>query len=254
MDRPASIRDLQRKLSALRALDLLGGVDLPFELEDLEKRVYELTEVGNDELESWAGVASEPPGAWGVSSEGLRSLDELEGEIETWQASLAARYSHARVGLLTDEYRLRALQHRRAFVRDAIDARGSARAPRVLVAVDSVAWRARARHLLTRAGYEVRLADDAAHAWTLLQSVYFDALVLHAGGDRHGVELIHSARASNALSDLPIVMSGASSDPEEREAAFAAGADAYVWNCDPETGRQLVDAIEDLIGGDASAD
>jgi CheY-like chemotaxis protein len=95
----------------------------------------------------------------------------------------------------------------------------------------------------------VQVAEDVGSAWQLLQSLHFDALLLDAGdGMLDAFQLLDAARASDALSDLPIVISGVWDDPSERDAAFAAGADAYVGNCDRETGRLLIDAVDRLVG------
>jgi len=275
MSRPLPVFELRRKLSPLRALDAIPRVSLPALLEDLEKRelirlqtsvsrrgaqgVYELTDAGRDELAAWMSEDRDP------SSERAPLLDssheraglewiqqhlgELDDEIATWQASLADRIAHSRLAQLGDERRLRALQQRSSFVWDAIDEPGGERPPRVLVAADSVAWRARSRHLLDSAGYEVQVAENARHAWELLQSRHFDALLLDAGdGMLDSFQLLDAARASDTLSDLPIVVSGVWDDPIERDAALTAGADAYVGNCDRETGRLLIEAIDRLVG------
>ena len=275
MSRPLPVFELRRKLSPLRALDAIPRVSLPALLEDLEKRelirlqtsvsrrgaqgVYELTDAGRDELAAWMSEDRDP------SSERAPLLDssheraglewiqqhlgELDDEIATWQSSVADRIAHSRLARLADERRLRALQQRSAFVRDAIDEPGSERLPRVLVAADSVAWRARSRHLLDSAGYEVQVAENARHAWELLQSRHFDALLLDAGdGMLDSFQLLDAARASDTLSDLPIVVSCVWDDPIERDAALTAGADAYVGNCDRETGRLLIEAIDRLVG------
>ena len=275
MSRPLPVFELRRKLSPLRALDAIPRVSLPALLEDLEKRelirlqtsvsragtqgVYELTDAGCDELASWMSEDRDPSGESAVMFDssheraGLewvqQHLGELDDEIATWQSSVADRIAHSRLARLADERRLRALQQRSAFVRDAIDEPGSERLPRVLVAADSVAWRARSRHLLDSAGYEVQVAEHVGHAWELLQSRHFDALLLDAGdGMLDAFQLLDAARASDTLADLPIVISGVWDDPIERDAALAAGADAYVGNCDRETGRLLIEAIDRLVG------
>jgi CheY-like chemotaxis protein/DNA-binding PadR family transcriptional regulator len=275
MSRPLPVFELRRKLSPLRALDAVPRVSIRALLEDLEKlgwirsqtvtastgpqNVYALTDAGSDELASWMGEDRDPSCETDLmfdSSQeraGLewiqKHLGELEGEIADWQASLADRTAHAHLARLADERRLRALQRRTSFVSDAIAEPGGERRLRVLVAVDSVAWCARSRHLLGSAGYEVQLAENAGHAWDLLQSRHFDALLLDAGDGMLGAfELLDAARASDTLSDLPIVISGVWDDPSERDAALAAGADAYVGSCDRETGRLLVEAVDRLLG------
>ena len=259
-DRPLPVFELRRKLGPIRVLDALPPLSLPALLEDLEKlgwirsqvsrtrrgalRVYALTDDGSDEL---ASRMSEDPDS---SSEWVQEqLAELDDEIAHWQASLAERIAYSRLTQVADEHRLRALQQRSSFVRDSLDGPGGERLPRVLLAVDSIAWRARARHLLLSAGYQVQVAEDAGRAWELLQSLHFDALLLDAGEGMLGAfQLLDATRASDALSDLPIVISGVWDDPSERDAAFAAGADAYVGNCDRDTGRLLIETVDRLVG------
>ena len=265
-NRPLPVFELRRELGPLRALDAIPRQSLHALLEDLEKlgwirmqvsptrsgalRVYELTDAGSDELASRMVEDPDRSHERDLSLEWIQAhLGELDDEIATWQASLAERVARSRLTQIADEHRLRALQQRCSFVRDAIDQQGSERLPRILVAVESVAWRARSRHLLSSAGYQVQVAEDARRAWELLQSLHFDVLLLDAGeGMLDAFQLLDAARASDALSDLPIVISGVWDDPSERDAAFAAGADAYVGNCDRETGRLLIEAIDRLVG------
>ena len=116
----------------------------------------------------------------------------------------------------------------------------------------SIAWRAQARNTLESAGYEVRLAENGAHAWKALESAYFDVLVLDAGSDG-GFELLDCVRTNSALSDLPVIWGGVSEDPSEREAALTAGATDYVWMCDRNAGRQLLDRIDRQLRGGGAA-
>jgi hypothetical protein len=107
-----------------------------------------------------------------MAREWPRELTELDEEIGSWRSSVLHRHRSARLALLADKYRLRTLEYRRAYLRDALETT--------------------------------------------------------AGG----------------LAPLPVIWSGVAGDPEERAAKLAAGATAYVWMCDPEAGRQLLDCID----------
>ena len=279
MRKPLSRSELRRKLSPFRAVEILGRVDLEAELEDLEKRRcicprtdpadptairrYALTGAGSDELAEWMETSppsEEPAGAcepftperlmeFALSAgeyEWLRrELSELDAEIGGWRSALLDRQRASRLALLADDYRLRSLEHRHAYLGDVLEVAVVDRAPRILVAVASVAWRAHARNVLSRAGYEVRVADDGVRAWELLESAYFDALVLDAGVEgQEGFELLHRARSTPSLSDLPVIWSSVGPDPADRDAALAAGATDHVWMCDPESGQQLIGCID----------
>ena len=285
MNAPASRYELRRRLSPFRALEVVGDVDLDAELEDLEKRGclcshtdpsdsrsvrrFGITEAGSDELAEWLETSLElAPSHAGATSpltlkhllgseenadghEWLRrELSDLEEEISGWRASVVHRQRHSRLALLADEYRLRSLESRQAYLRDALDLTVAAPVPRALVAVASVAWRAQSRNRLASAGYEVRLAESRDQAWDLLQSAYYDVLILDPGMENQdGFELLSRVRTSTWLSDLPVIWSGISQDPEERDAALAAGASAYLWMCDREAGRQLLDRVEREVLG-----
>jgi CheY-like chemotaxis protein/DNA-binding PadR family transcriptional regulator len=281
MRQPLSRSELRRKLGPFRAVEILGRVDLEAELEDLEKREcilprmdpadsptavrrYVLTPAGADELAEWMDRSPgleepEAPANERLTPDRLmelafqageyewlrRELSELDAEIGGWRSSLLDRHRASRLALLTDDYRLRSLEHRHAYLGDVLEMTAADRAPRVLVAVDSVAWRAQARNVLASAGYEVRVADDRVRAWELLESAYFDALVLDAGVEvQEGFELLHRVRTTPALSDLPVIWSSVRPDPADRDAALAAGATDHVWMCDPEAGQRLVGCID----------
>ena len=118
---------------------------------------------------------------------------------------------------------------------------------RVLVADDSSASRALAKHLLCAAGYEVELAENGEQAWQLLQERVFDALVSDAlMPEVDGFELVRRVRDSAELAELPVVVNTVLDEPEERAAALAAGADEYVCKTNEDSGRRLVDTIDRL--------
>jgi CheY-like chemotaxis protein len=122
-------------------------------------------------------------------------------------------------------------------------------APRILVADDSSASRALSKHLLSAAGYDVRVAEDGAQAWDLLQQSVFDVLVSDAlMPELDGFELLRRVRASAEFSDLPVILNTVLGEAGEREAALAAGANDYVYKNNADSGRRLVDVVDRVTG------
>lgn len=236
------------------------------------RKIYEITALGVAEFERWLEIAPEGPPAstdlvalklvLAPSREGAglswlpESLPELDDQIVRWRTyAQNHRKEMTRLALLTAEYRLSALELRRGYLDQAIRiTRGSENtdragppALRVLVADDSSASRALAKHLLCAAGYEVELAENGAQAWQLLQERVFDALVSDAlMPEVDGFELVRRVRDSAELAELPVVVNTVLDEPEERAAALAAGADEYVCKTNEDSGRRLVDTIDRL--------
>jgi CheY-like chemotaxis protein/DNA-binding PadR family transcriptional regulator len=260
----------------LRDLEEQGLVCSRSELSDSRvRKVYEITEKGVAEFEHWIEV---PPAA-SLSAEtdlialklvlapsrsggaGLawlaRSVDELDEEIADWRAYLETRRGAIpRLALLTAEYRLRCHEQRREFLAEAmrITMAGEHESPdspppRILVADDSSASRALTKHLLLAAGYEVELAEDGVQAWKLLQEAVFDVLVSDAVMPQlDGFELLRRVRASQRLSELPVIVNTVLDDSEDRHAALAAGANDYVCKNNADSGRRLVDSVDRVTG------
>jgi CheY-like chemotaxis protein len=166
--------------------------------------------------------------------------------------------------LLTAEYRLRSYEQRRQYLLEAMritlgrekDRAGEEQAPhrapgkRILVVDDSIAARVTSRHLLSAAGYEVRLAEDGAQAWELLQEAEFDLVVSDAMMPvLDGFGLLERVRAHSDLADLPVIMNTVLEDANERDAALAAGANDFVCKKDADAARRLVDSVDRLTGG-----
>jgi CheY-like chemotaxis protein len=284
LEGPAHGYDLRRRLGAFGAFYPLTNVNVYPTLKDLEERgwvcsrseiansrmrkIYEIAADGVAEFERWS---SEPP-EMSVSAEtdlialklavvssrqgtGVdwlpQSLVEIDEAIATWRASLeAAREGMPRLAQLTAEYRLVSLEHRRAYLYDAIQIPAlsiGVTAARVLVADDSAGSRALSNHLLAAAGYDVELAEDGARAWERLQVGCFDVAVLDAlMPEPNGFELLRRIRASSDLADLPVVLNTSLGESDER-APLASGANAYVCKTREDAGRQLVDCVDELL-------
>jgi CheY-like chemotaxis protein/DNA-binding PadR family transcriptional regulator len=238
------------------------------------RKIYEITAKGVGEFEQWIDVPPEAalpvetdlialklalaPNRSGSGVAWLsRCLAELDEEIVLWRAYIEmGRGTIPRLALLTAEYRLRSYEHRREYLAEAtrITLAGENedalhRAPRILVADDSSASRALTKHLLSAAGYDVRVAEDGAEAWDLLQQSVFDVLVSDAVmPEIDGFELLRRVRASAELSDLPVILNTVLGEADEREAALAAGANDYVYKNNADSGRRLVDVVDRVTG------
>ena len=289
MEGPTHGNQLRRNLAALRDFYPLSNVNVYPVLKDLEeqrlvcsrnelvdsrvRKIYEITAEGVAEFEKWMEIAPDGPPSTvtdlialklvlAPSREGAGlgwlpgSIAELDDEIVRWRRyAQTHRKEMTRLGQLTAEYRLSALELRRGYLdramritRDSERAeRAASPALRVLVADDSSASRALAKHLLSAAGYEVELAENGAQAWELLQEHVFDALVSDAlMPEVDGFELVRRVRDSAELAELPVVVNTVLDEPEEREAALAAGADDFVCKTNEASGRRLVDTVDRL--------
>jgi CheY-like chemotaxis protein len=238
--------------------------------------VYEITPAGASEFTTWIQAAPEAPlsaekdlvalklvlatkgDAQGLGwlAETITSVEEeiaqtrefIEGEIREEATPLA---------LLTAEYRLHSYQRRHDFLRDAmrlalgrvVEQPYTETAKRILVVDDSIAARVTNRHVLSAAGYDVRLAEDGAQAWELLQAAQFDALVSDALMPvLDGFALIHRVRTHDATAALPVVMNTVLEEVSERNAALAAGANEFVCKKDANAARLLVDSVDRRTG------
>jgi CheY-like chemotaxis protein len=286
LEGPAHGYDLRRKLAAYRAFYPLNNVNVYPALKGLEedgwvcsrseisqsrvRKVYEITEVGVSEFERWIGTP--PAGSLAAETDPLalklamassrrgtglewlaQCLSELDVAIASWRTSLESlEQDHPRLALLTAQYRLLSLEHRRAYLTDAMklaDEEVGERPPRILLADDSAASRAMSNHLLAAAGYEVRVVEDGTHAWNLLQSEYYDLVVLDAVmPGPTGLELLQRIRANPDLAEIPVILNTVLGEPDQRGAALDAGATAYVCKTHEDAGRQLVQCVDELIG------
>ena len=294
LEGPSHGYDLHHKLKGFRHVYPLSNVNVYPILKEMERqgfvssrselvdsrarRIYEVTRRGAAELDAWIESAPEvslsserdlvalklvlAPRREGNGDGPIldwlsQSLATLDEEIARARAFLAEQQESSlpRLALLTSEYRLQAYEHRREYLREAMQiALGSeaaerveARAKRVLVADDSMAARVTSRHLLAAAGYEVALAVDGAHAWALLHESDFDVLVSDAlMPELDGFQLLRRVRTDRALAELPVILNTVLDTAGERDAALAAGADDFVCKKDADAARRLVDSVRRL--------
>jgi two-component system chemotaxis sensor kinase CheA len=107
------------------------------------------------------------------------------------------------------------------------------RAPRALIAEDSITSRMLLKGILESAGYQVQTAVDGLEAFTLLRSEPFDVLISDVEMPRlNGFDLTARLRADRALSGIPVVLVTALASREDRERGIEVGANAYLVKSD----------------------
>lgn len=133
-------------------------------------------------------------------------------------------------------------------------ARATGSAPRrALVVDDSLAARAMHRTILEAAGYVVHTASSGVQALQRVARARYEAVVSDIGMDgMDGIALTKALRSRPETRDVSIVIVTASDAPEERGAAMAAGADAFLNKSDCASGR-LVAALERARGSSRRA-
>lgn len=101
--------------------------------------------------------------------------------------------------------------------------------------------------LLTRAGFEVILADNVATAVLILRSTPLPDLVILdlMLPDISGLELLRQMRAKDVFDNLPVLVLSALADPEEIRQGLELGADRYLTK--PYMAHNLVKTVRDLL-------
>lgn len=118
--------------------------------------------------------------------------------------------------------------------------------PRVLVVDDSAGVRQLLSATLNGAGFEVELAGGAREALLAVATDGFDAMVVDYSMPRsNGVELVRAMRAAEVR--IPIVMVSGVATPEEKNAAWEVGVDAYLDKFDLRQGV-LTKTLKQLMG------
>ena len=118
-------------------------------------------------------------------------------------------------------------------------------APHLLVVDDDRRIRDLLSRYLLHEGYRVTAAESAEQARGKLATMHFDLLALDVMmPGESGFDLARSIRTT---SNVPILMLTARSDPEERIAGLALGADAYLPK--PFTVAGLVARVRELTAG-----
>ena len=111
----------------------------------------------------------------------------------------------------------------------ADDAKGPAKAVRILVVEDSITARTLLKNILESAGYRVATAVDGVDAFAQLRSGEFDLVVSDVDMPRmSGFELTAVIRGDKKLGELPVVLVTALESREDRERGIDVGANAYI--------------------------
>lgn len=116
----------------------------------------------------------------------------------------------------------------------------------ILIIDDEESFREILAETLKHHGCIVHQAQSAAHMFTLLEDVHPDLLlvdIIMPGYD--GPMLIRHLRSFPGLSTVPIVAISATAQADDRSAAIACGADAYLPK--PFLTRQLLTTISDFL-------
>ncbi len=118
--------------------------------------------------------------------------------------------------------------------------------PRILVVDDSAGVRQLLSATLTGAGFDVEVASNAREAAVAMAGNGFDAMVVDYSMPRsNGVELVRAMRAAEVR--VPIVMVSGVATPQEKQAAWEVGVDAYLDKFDLRQGV-LTKTLYQLLG------
>lgn len=124
--------------------------------------------------------------------------------------------------------------------------------PKVLVVDDSAGVRQLLAATLNGAGFEVEVASGAREAVVAMATDGFDAMVVDYSMPRsNGVELVRAMRAADVK--IPIVMVSGVATPEEKNAAWEVGVDAYLDKFDLRQGV-LTKTLRQLMGIEGEVD
>jgi CheY-like chemotaxis protein/chemotaxis signal transduction protein len=99
----------------------------------------------------------------------------------------------------------------------------------VLVVEDSEITRDLVTGILGGHGYHYLVAEDGYQGWQMLQEHHVDLVVTDVQMPRmDGLELLQRVRASETLSELPVVILTTLGDPADKARAMELGADGYL--------------------------
>jgi len=117
----------------------------------------------------------------------------------------------------------------------------------VLIADDDAAIRAIYAKALTHAGYEVIEATDGEEALERARRDAPDLIILDFSmPKRSGLDCLAELKGDRATREVPVIALTGFSGIENRVAASASGADAFLAK--PVEPREVIDAVEAFIG------
>jgi DNA-binding response OmpR family regulator len=124
---------------------------------------------------------------------------------------------------------------------------------KVLIADDEPNIVTSLEYLMTRSGYEVRIARDGDEVLALVESFRPDVLLLDVMMPRrNGYEICQIMREHADWQKIKIVMLSAKGREAEVNKGLSLGADAYVTK--PFSNRELIATIATLFDEDAETD
>jgi DNA-binding response OmpR family regulator len=120
---------------------------------------------------------------------------------------------------------------------------------RLLIVEDQPEIRMLIQMALSFEDVEIHEAPDGDTAMTLLPGLKPDLVLLDVlmPGTRSGLDVCRAIKADASLQGIPVVMLSARSQPSDRQAGLAAGADAYLVK--PFSPNELVRLIRKLLPG-----
>ncbi len=120
-------------------------------------------------------------------------------------------------------------------------------AERVLIVEDEPNIVESLRFILERAGFDVDTVSDGAEALDRIRREPFQAVVLDLMlPGLNGLDVLKSIRSENRLSALPVVVLTAKGQMNDRRAAEAFGANAFIAK--PFSNAEVVERVRSLVG------
>lgn len=99
----------------------------------------------------------------------------------------------------------------------------------ILIVDDSITTRTLERHILERAGYGVRLANDGQEALGVMRANRFDLIVADVDMPKmDGISMVRAMRNEGELESLPVILVTSRDDQSDRQRGLSAGAQAYI--------------------------
>ncbi|MBI4293665.1 MAG: response regulator [Betaproteobacteria bacterium] len=121
---------------------------------------------------------------------------------------------------------------------------------KVLIADDEPNIVTSLEYLMNKSGYEVKIARDGDEALVLVESFLPDVVLLDVMMPRRsGYEVCQQIRERPDWRHIKIVMLSAKGRDAEVNKGLSLGADTYVTK--PFSNRELIDKIDELLGGAA---
>lgn len=102
--------------------------------------------------------------------------------------------------------------------------------------------------LLERAGFDISVETDGIGALNTAKSIIPDVMILDVMLPKmDGYEILRRLRGDQSTTSLPIIMLTAKGQKEDREMAFANGADVFITK--PFSNSEIVAAVKELSSG-----